>query len=234
LDEAFFTGRLPEIAVSLDKAMFGTPNPDVADVRKRWSIPEGLPVVGTVGRAKPRKGTMVFMEAAARVLERTDAFFVAAGFDSKRDDAAPYRNSVRNFIRSKNMGHRVKLLPPAMVTPAFYRALDIFVLPSTWEGCSRTLLEAMCCERAVAASRVGGNPEVLDGGRAGKLFPPGDADALAACLHDLLESPSERHALAARGRKRFEGCFTMEKHAAQMEEIFMTLAGQTSQRAGAP
>ena len=53
--------------------------------------------------------------------------------------------------------------------------MDIFVLPSRWEGLSLALVEAMGAGRAVVATEVGGNPEVVPDRRTGLLVPPVDS-----------------------------------------------------------
>jgi glycosyltransferase involved in cell wall biosynthesis len=62
------------------------------------------------------------------------------------------------------------------------RALDVFVLPSLREGLSNTILEAMASGLPVVATRVGGNPELVEEGHTGQLVPPADPVAMAAAL----------------------------------------------------
>jgi glycosyltransferase involved in cell wall biosynthesis len=78
--------------------------------------------------------------------------------------------------------------------------IDAFALPSLAEGISNTLLEAMSSARAVVASAVGGNIELLDDGVSGTLVSPGDPDALDAALLRYFEDVvlTRQHGLAAR------------------------------------
>ena len=73
--------------------------------------------------------------------------------------------------------------------------MDAFVLPSHWEGLSLALVEAMGAGRAVVATDVGGNPEVVRHGQTGLLVPSNDADTLAGALRTLATDRQLRAAL---------------------------------------
>jgi len=78
---------------------------------------------------------------------------------------------------------------------------DVYVGPHTGqESFGIVLIEAMAAGAAVVASDLPAFTDVLDGGRAGLLFPTGDAGALAAAVGGLLTDPVRREALAAAGR----------------------------------
>ena len=78
------------------------------------------------------------------------------------------------------------------------RSVDVYVAPNTGgESFGMILTEAMAAGAAVAASDLDAFRRVLDGGRAGALFPTGDAAALTALLGELLDDPARRAALAA-------------------------------------
>ena len=81
---------------------------------------------------------------------------------------------------------------------AYMRAADIFVLASRREPFGLVLAEARAAGAAIVAADVDGIPEVLDGGRAGRLVPPGDVPALAQALRQLLADEGELAAWRAR------------------------------------
>jgi len=80
------------------------------------------------------------------------------------------------------------------------RGLDCFVLPSLAEGISNTILEAMACALPVVATKVGGNPELVDDGSSGRLVPSQDTKAMAAAIMQYFDDPAmaRRHGGAAR------------------------------------
>jgi glycosyltransferase involved in cell wall biosynthesis len=89
------------------------------------------------------------------------------------------------------------------------RTLDVFVLPSLREGLSNTILEAMASGLPVVATRVGGNPELVEEGRTGQLVPPADfvVMAEAICIYGRDRGLAVSHGRA--GRQHVENQFSM-------------------------
>jgi glycosyltransferase involved in cell wall biosynthesis len=83
----------------------------------------------------------------------------------------------------------------------FLRAADVFVLNTRYEGLSHVMLEAMAAGTPVVASRVGGNPEVIDDGRNGILVPLDDGAAIVHSIERLLSCPDEAARLTAAARR---------------------------------
>lgn len=91
-----------------------------------------------------------------------------------------------------------------------YRAASVCVLPSYYESFGLAALEAMSCGVAVVGTRVGGLPEVVEHGVTGLLVAPGDANALAKALLDLLTDPERRESMGRLGRERAERLFSAD------------------------
>src|SRR5690606_13217439 len=83
---------------------------------------------------------------------------------------------------------------------ALLPAFDVFALPSQTEGLSVALLEACAAGLAIVASRVGGNPEIIEDGVNGRLFEPGDGAALRSALGELLADGALRARLGRAAR----------------------------------
>jgi glycosyltransferase involved in cell wall biosynthesis len=107
------------------------------------------------------------------------------------------------------------------------RAVDIFVLPSLSEALSNSLMEAMACGCCAVASEVGGNPELVEHGKTGLLFPAGDSGALAAALQSLVEIPALRQRLAESGAGFLRGRFSRQAAARRMGQIYAGCLGDT-------
>ena len=97
---------------------------------------------------------------------------------------------------------------------------DLFVLPSYAEGNSNAILEAMRAGLPIVATRVGG--AAIQVGSEGERFlvPPGDRQALADRLHELIEDEALRRRLGAAMRARIEGVFAIDRVAAIYEQAY--------------
>jgi sugar transferase (PEP-CTERM/EpsH1 system associated) len=103
-------------------------------------------------------------------------------------------------------------------------SFDVFVLPSLFEGISNTLLEAMSVGVPVIATRVGGNVEVIEEGKSGFLFNPGDAETLATLLKQLATDRELRSRMGAEARKRIERRFRLEEMMNNYTKLYLDVA----------
>jgi glycosyltransferase involved in cell wall biosynthesis len=92
----------------------------------------------------------------------------------------------------------------------YYAAMDIFVLPSHWEGGPITVLEALAMNRPVVSTRVGVVPEVIEDGVEGLIVPPLDVEALAEGVRRLVADRPRAAAMAERGQARVQASYSSE------------------------
>jgi len=109
--------------------------------------------------------------------------------------------------------------------PAILRALDVFVLPSQAEGISNTILEAMACGLPVIATRVGGNPELVEAETTGLLPPAQDPQALAEAMCRYVDAPglAARHGNA--GLARIQAHFSLQHMLADYAAVYDAAPG---------
>ncbi len=157
-------------------------------------------VIGTVGRAQAVKDQATLLEGFAKLLAHP-----VTRAASRRPMLAivgdgPMLGSLRDRASGLGIADRVWLPGARDDVSAVLQAMDVFVLPSVFEGISNTVLEAMACGLPVLATAVGGNPELVSQGVTGYTFTVGDVDALAGRLADYLadEPLRSRHAAASR------------------------------------
>jgi glycosyltransferase involved in cell wall biosynthesis len=182
-------------------------------------LPEGSFTVGYAGRLAPEKGVDTLLEALSRL---------PAGVRLRVVGDGPARPQLRELADRFGVGNRVEWGPPLpadRMVEAF-AGFDVLVLPSrttrVWkEQFGRVLVEAMACKVPVVGSDSGAIPEVV--GDAGLVFPEGDAEALAACLRRLIESPGLRRELAERGYARAVALYSQERVAAQTAAFYRHL-----------
>ncbi len=116
-------------------------------------------------------------------------------------------------------------LPHSEVVALFHSARAV-VVPSVWaDPCPTVVLEAMAAGRPVVAAASGGIVDMVVDGQTGVLVPPGDADALAAALADLLGDPDKARAFGVAGRDRARQ-FTVGAVVSRIENLYTDAIGR--------
>jgi glycosyltransferase involved in cell wall biosynthesis len=130
----------------------------------------------------------------------------------------PMKEEILTKARQRGVAERVHLAGsvPHEETPLYYRLMSVCVLPSETEGgwresFGRALVEAMACGVPVIGSSSGAIPDTID--QAGRIFPEGNARALANAIRDVLENPRAADRLRTAGLARARD-FTWEAIAA--------------------
>lgn len=184
-----------------------------------WAPPDAL-VVGTVGRLQAVKDQRCLLAAAAAVLQRAPQWrrrlrVLVVG-------SGPLQAELQAQIEALALTDVCRLTGPSDAVADVMRALDLFVLPSLNEGISNTVLEAMASGLPVLATGVGGNPELVAPGLTGELFRPGDVQALAGLMLDLLGDPDRLQRQAAAARQRAQAQFSLQG----MRDRYASLYGE--------
>jgi phosphatidylinositol alpha-mannosyltransferase len=200
-----------------------------------WEIPNGVAMakfagavplpgwpgtggaVGFLGRfTEPRKGFPILLNALSRLVpHRPGLRLLVAGPGDPDEAMAERARAIRErvtFLGRVSEPDKARML----------RSVDLYVAPNTGgESFGMILTEAMAAGTPVVASDLDAFRRVLDGGRAGALFPVGDADALAGTIGTLLEEPDRRVELAGRASTVVAG-FDWPAVAARVVEVYAT------------
>jgi len=169
--------------------------------RELGAGPEDI-LLGTVGRLDRQKGHAYLLEAVAklRVLHPVRCVIIGEG------PLAPELKKLAGDLRILDYVRFAGKQPEIL---AWYAAMDIFVLPSLWEGLPNALLEAMALGLPVVATNVDGVPEAVEHGRSGLLCEPKDSQALFSAIQELLLKPSLRRQLGDAARERVSKQFQL-------------------------
>src|ERR1700693_2976096 len=135
----------------------------------------GVYIIGSMGRIDLReKGFHYLIRAVKEILSRFNCVLLIGG-------EGPDRKVLEALIHHLKLTESVKLIP-VECAPQMLPLLDLFVLPSLYEGFGLVLLEAMMAGKPIVASKVGGIPEVVVEGETGLLVPPQDTRALVKAV----------------------------------------------------
>jgi glycosyltransferase involved in cell wall biosynthesis len=156
------------------------------------------PCVVTVAGMYERKGIRDLLHAFAALRERVpDAVLYLVG-------EGPDRAAMEQLAAELGVAQQARFKGFVADPRAYLAQADVFVLASHNEPGGLVLCEAREKGRAIVATRVGGNPEMLDGGEAGVLVPPHDPASLAQALGELLTDPAMHARFAARAPQSLE------------------------------
>lgn len=167
-------GKISVVPNAIDQGQF-FPAPDRASIRRELGLPQGGLLLGTAARLHPHKNHEVIIEALA--LLRAPGNDVRALFLGE----GPLHADLERLAVEKGVADRVIFAGRRRPVAPWLQALDVFVLPSIWEGQPLALLQALACGLPVLASAIEGNTAVLGSDHPG-LFPPTDAPQLARLI----------------------------------------------------
>jgi glycosyltransferase involved in cell wall biosynthesis len=160
-------------------------------------------IVGAVGSLYPVKGHRFLLEAVPTIVRDCPrAKFLLIG---RGDQEA----ALKDMVKKLGIEEFVYFLGLRQDVPKLLSILDVFVLPSLSEGLSVAALEAMASGKPVVATRVGGNPELVEEGKTGMLVPSEDSAALATSITALLRDNDRAKILGHNGRVRVNQRFQL-------------------------
>lgn len=199
---------------------------DPAELRRSLGIPGEAMCLLCVGRLAPQKGQVHLLEALERLSRKAEPeapWLILAG-------EGPQERELRRRAERALPRGRVVFAGVIDDPRPLYRAADLVVLPSLWEGMPNALLEAGAQGRACVASGVEGAGEVIEDGVTGRLVRPGSPEALAAALQELLCDAARRETMGRAARSRIRERFAFSRTADATAQLYEELIGS---RAGA-
>ncbi|QOY92299.1 glycosyltransferase [Paludibaculum fermentans] len=203
LAEGIDETRIATIGNGVDAARFELPHQ-----------PEGVPVVGIVGRLIREKGPYILLEAARRIIgEYPKTLFVFVG-------DGPERVELERAAAEAGLADNVQFAGERSDMPEVYASFDVFAQPSFSEGMPMTVLEAMAAGLPIVATSVGAIPSLLGESERGLLCPPGDAAALAGQILRILRDGDLAARLGAAARQHLRAHYSAEAMARQYLALY--------------
>lgn len=180
-------------------------------------------LVATVGRLTEQKGHCYLIDAATSVVSAyPDTHFLFIGDGELRDE-------LELQVQQAGLSQNVHFLGIREDVPDLLAAVDLFVLPSLWEGLSVALLEAMAAGKPMVATMVSGTIQAMTHGETGLLVPPCDSQALARAIAQLLSDPAQAQAMGQKAKQHVIANFSAQKQAEEHLALYHRLLSDGGQ-----
>ena len=186
----------------------------VEKLRQQYQITGDDIVIGSVARLKEQDQ---ILRALRTIQQKVKVIFV--GIEPQPE----YEPMIEQFTTP----HEVHFTGPVDNQTAlhFYPLFRMNLLASTIEGLSQALLEAMAMGVPVIATRMGGNPELIEHPENGLLFDNNDIPQLTRCIEQLIDDDALHHKLSANGRKTALKDFSIDNTVRNYEAFFQHITG---------
>ncbi len=197
-----------QLGMSKKVKYFCVPNYVNIDNFKVENKERHLVKIGTVANFKPQKNPMMWAKVALEITSKfNNVIFVYIG-------DGPLRRRVEDLLLSNK---RIKILGWRDDIADILSRMDVFFLPSRWEGLPLSVLEAMACGLPVVASAVDGTIEAVIDSVTGYLLSPDDLNGYVERLGELIQNKKKRDIMGGKGRGRVKKYFSYKE---MIEKVF--------------
>jgi sugar transferase (PEP-CTERM/EpsH1 system associated) len=186
---------------------------------------DALFTLGTVGRLDPVKDHATLIKAFLPIAQSQQPTRLIIAGDG------PARSTIERLGVELKIADKIQLLGERHDIPEVLQACDVFTLTSIAEGISNTILEAMASALPVVATRVGGNPELVDDGLTGYLVEARDVTGLTAAFETYLQDQNLRNRHGQNARARVLQKFSLEGMATQYARLYNDVIGDGEEKA---
>ncbi|MCW8804538.1 MAG: glycosyltransferase family 4 protein [Ignavibacteriaceae bacterium] len=178
-------------------------------------------IIGTVCRLERQKGISYLLLAMKIILAK----FPHVQLEIVGDGSL--LGELKHFSRKLGISNSVNFFGKFADVIPFYKKMNVFVLPSLYEGFGIVLLEAMAAGVPIVATNVDGIKEVVMDGVSGILVPPKNPEAIASAVTKIIESPHLARSLVDEGLKRSK-LFDIQEHVTKIDNFYTNLLGVES------
>lgn len=184
---------------------------DQTIARKIFNISPSDFIFGNVGRLHEQKGHKYLLQAFARVADRAKLLIIGDG--DLKDELVQLADDLK-------LGDRLIFLGARSDIYEFLSAINVFVMPSLWEGQPIALLEALAIAKPCIISAVDGIPEIITDGINGLLVTPKNIEQLAQIMDQTIENSEQLKNIAEAGVKTINQKFLAKTMAKAIADIY--------------
>jgi glycosyltransferase involved in cell wall biosynthesis len=213
IEEGLAPGRLCTVWNGIDVSRFA------------YRGPQSRGPAVMVGRLSPEKDVETLLRAMALAVREQPSFQL------KIAGNGACLAALKQLTSELSLEQHVHFLGEVRDIPDLLAQASLFVLPSLTEGISLTLLEAMARGLPIVATRVGGNPEIVEEGETGLLVPAKSPAELARAMLDVWGDPERSRNMGLLGRQCVEQHFDVRRMVADYETLYTNLRQRRMQAA---
>jgi glycosyltransferase involved in cell wall biosynthesis len=204
------------------------PTEDVERLRSSLGA-QNQAVILAVGRLSSEKGHAILLQAAARLEKMKEApdFRIVVVGDG------PEKENLLRLTARLGIGQRIVMAGFQTDVRPYYSLSTLLALPSYSEGSPNVVLEAMAAGLPIAATDVGGVPEILEDGVTGLLVRPGDPEAMAETILRILRDKGLARRLGVAARSCVESKYTPRAYRQLLTEFYLATLEAASKSAAA-
>jgi glycosyltransferase involved in cell wall biosynthesis len=201
---------------------------DGTRVRQQLGIPAGAPVIACAARLFRSKGQAEAVRAVAALRrEFPDVRLLIIGADDRQAMKESFTEELTRLAAELGASENVIFTGQRADMPEVMAASDLFALPSHEEPFGLVFTEAMAMKKPVVALANGGTLEIVEQGKSGLLSAKDDINGLAENIRTLLRDPDLRARMGEYGRRVVEARFTAPRMAADVAQVYASLAPAT-------
>ncbi|WP_333913757.1 glycosyltransferase family 4 protein [Vibrio coralliirubri] len=190
-----------------------SPMDEKVKLRAEKSLPKNHILVGMVGRLWPQKNPQLLVDSALDILKtHQDVSFIFVG-------DGELRGTLEDNVDACFKKH-FHFLGWRDDTPEILKCLDIFVLPSLWEGMPLAILEALASGLPCVVSNIPGNHHLVRNGVNGFLFSPDRQDELTEIINSLLVNRDKIGFISNQARESAVGMYDIKSRVRKVDEIY--------------
>jgi len=204
--------RVDVIYNAVDWSQLQTTTPRDA-MRSSLGVPQAATLAGIIARLTKQKAHQYLFDAMASTPELHALHLLVVGDGDLREE-------LRAQVERLGLASRVHFLGARRDLGDLLAAIDLFVMPSLWEGLPLSMVLAMGAGLPVVATRVAGIPEVVRDGETGLLVPPADVPALGSALARLATDPALRRTMGAAAAAFVHPRFGVDGYVAALTDLY--------------
>jgi glycosyltransferase involved in cell wall biosynthesis len=192
------------------------PDQSYDDLRSELKILPDEIVVGYIARVTIQKDPLTFIKAISKVPDDLKIKFLFVGDGDLKAE-------VLSLTKKLELDHKIIFLNFREDVPAILNCIDIYCLPSLWEGLPIGVLEAMAMRKAVIATAIDGTKEIIIDRNNGVLIPVQSPESLAEAIKLLSVNEELRKNLGSAAEKTIVKHFNVEHMTRNIEKVYNTL-----------